>query len=80
MTLNEKKRREKKERFLVRIEKKKEKDFSIVGIKKVPTHWKGLDIKENRREDFWLWKLRDLKSPRLESDSKFVFLFSHFMI
>ena len=65
----------------MRIEKKERKEFSLivfhlkntfVEIKKVPTHWKGLEIEENRSEDFWFWKARDLKSPRLESDCEYV--------
>ena len=72
----------------MRIDKNKEKQFffdcsssqkSLVRIKKVLTHWTNLEIEENRRKDLSLWKPRDLKNPRLESDSGYVFLFSHFM-
>ena len=47
----------------VRHRKKERKEFSLIvllsqnafiGIKKVLTHWKSLEIKDNIKEDLWL--------------------------
>ena len=65
------KKEERKERvFCEAKRRKKENSFlwyflssqnTLIRIKKVSIHWKSLDIKEDTREDLWLWKPKNLE-------------------